>query len=390
MNKRIRCSECGANIILGKVAKNTCNYCGSLLDLNNAKEVEMTSDVSSAANNALAFQKSLIAEVNGQSASIVEMWQSLVSNRNVPKEKLFNFFKNLKTRINFCIEAYQNMSDEVKYEVGDFICEQMVSMIRFKIKNNINYLEELDEIDSLIKKQQYDFKARGLIQIKAKIVIWKRIRRIQARRAVLLYDYVIQAIEEITKEYNSKIEPLKSELSATAATAFSIRKNLKEKIESLELAKKREIDALGSKNATKEYNKYVKKFKIEHDTILEEPIEEFVPVAASNGVANNTPAIDYSSMSSIELIDALNDSIKKLNEGVTRGESDTCKAIKSALEARSLEMTDEERMYLNAIIMSVNMIFSNEQPAVMSAMIKNVSGNISMQSNNLKAKLIKK
>jgi len=282
-----------------------------------------------------------------------------------------------------------NMSDDVKYELGDFICAQMESIIRFKIQNKIKYIEELDEIDALISKQEYDFKARGLLQIKAKIIIWKRIKRIKARRAVLLYDHVLQATEDITKEYNSKIEPLKSEYAATAVTAFGIRKNLKEKIESLELAKKRKIDELGAKKATKAYNKVVRKYKIDHTCILEEPMEEYVPVQRT-APKTDKPQIDYSAMSTLKLIEALNESINKLNTSITRSETDTCKNIKAALESRSADMNDEERAYLNAILMSVNMIFSNEHPAVMSAMIKNVIGNISMQSNNLKNKLINK
>lgn len=385
MSKRIRCSECGASIVVGKAAKGTCNYCGALLDMNNLQEITISPDVDSAAKDATSFQKSLIAEVNGRSASIVEMWQSLTSNRNVAKEQLINFFKNLKTKINFCIEVYKNLSDDAKYEVGDFICEQMESMIRFKIKNKINYIEELDEIDSLIKKQEYDSKARGLFQIKAKIVIWKRIRRIRARRAVLLYDYVIQAVEEITKEYNSKIEPLKAEFSATAATAFSIRKNIKERIQSLEIAKKRDIDALAVKQATKQYNKYVKKFRIDHTTSIESSDEEYVP--SKRNVAAAKPEIDYSSMPSLELVDALLASIEKLKGSFTRSECDNCKQIKTALEARAADLNDEARMYLNAVVMNTNMIFANEQPAVMTAMIQSVSGNIFMQANNLKAKL---
>ena len=199
----------------------------------------------------------------------------------------------------------------------------------------------------------------------------------------MLYDYVMQSTEEITKEYNSKIEPLKSELSATAATAFSIRNNLKEKIKSLELAKKRDIDALGVKLATKEYNKYVKKFKIDHTSIIEEPVEEFIPVKRPE----TENKIDYSAMSSIELVDALIGSINKLSTSVTRSESENCKAIKVALDARAADLSNEARMYLSAVTMNVNMIFANEQPAVMAAMIKNVSGNILTQANNLKANL---
>lgn len=181
---------------------------------------------------------------------------------------------------------------------------------------------------------------------------------------------------------------MKAEYAATATSAFSIRKNLKAKIDSLELARKRDLDSLGIKEATKEYNKCVKKFKIDHTTILEDPIEEFIPTKRSGSAAKQEKAqIDYSAMSSIELIDALNASIAKLKTSITRSECDTCKAIKAALEARANEMSDEARMYLNAIMMSANMIFSNEHPAVMSAMIQNVSGNILMQSNNLKTKL---
>lgn len=385
MQKRIKCSICGANIIVGNVVKDTCNYCGSLLDLSGANEVEIAPNIAAAAKDAVSFQKSLIAEVNGQKASIVDMWDSLTSNRNIPKDKIINFFKNLKTRINFCIEAYQNMSDDVKYELGDFACEQMVSMIKFKIKNKLNYLEELDEIDALIKQQEYDFKARGLFQIKAKIIIWKRIRRIKARKAVLLYDYVMQATEEITQEYNSKIEPLKSEFSATAASAFAIRKKLKEKIDSLELAKKREIDALGIRKATKAYNKCIRKYKIDHATVIEKPVEDFVPTKRPESAA-----VDYSAMPLVQLIDALNASIEKLSKGITKSECDTCKAIKAAMEARGMDMSDEERMYLNAVVSSVNMIFSNEHPAVMSTVISTMRGNISMQTANLKAKLINK
>ena len=82
--------------MLGKVAKNTCNYCGAVLDLSAAKEMEITPDVDSAAKDALSFQKALVADVNGKTASITDMWQSLVSNRDIPREKLINFFKNLK------------------------------------------------------------------------------------------------------------------------------------------------------------------------------------------------------------------------------------------------------------------------------------------------------
>jgi len=139
MSKKIICSECGATIILDQ-GRETCSYCGSLLDLTNATEAVLESDVQTAACDAVSFKNALIAEVNGQKASIADMWSSLISNPKLPKDKLFNFYKVLKVKIRFCINAYQNMSDDVKYELGDFVCEQMESMINFRIKNNINYL----------------------------------------------------------------------------------------------------------------------------------------------------------------------------------------------------------------------------------------------------------
>lgn len=387
MNKKIICSECGARLFLEK-SKNTCNFCGSVLDLNNAVEVVLESDVQSAARDAVSFKKALVVTVNGQQATITDIWDSLTSNANLPKDKLFNFYKNLKSKIRFCIDAYLNMSDDVKYELGDFICSKMEEIINFRLRNNINYEEEFDEIKALISKQRYELKARGIFQIKAKLIIWKRIKRIKARDTVLYYDYALQSIKTITADYNSKIEPIKAEYNATAKTAFSRRKSLKERMDSLELAMKREIDGYGMKQATKNYNRVVRKFKIDHTPVVEE-IKEYVPVQRSGQAAVEEVKIDYSAMSTVELIDALNLSLEKLNKGVTRSELDTCKTIKEALVSRSGDLSSEAQLYFNAVMSSVNMVFANDQPTVMEAMLKNLIGNISMQSVNLKNSLNK-
>ena len=386
MIKKFLCSECGAVNVYDEAKLNDkCNYCGSILDLSN--ETAQFEGSSQAALDATSFKKSLDAEINGQKASIADMWESLVSNRSIKEDKLIAFCKNLKVRIRFCIEAYGNLSDDAKYELGDFICTQMESLIKFRIKHKLVYLDDLDDIDALISKQEYEKKARGIFQIKAKIVIWKRIRRIKARRAVLLYDYVTQATKEITEQYSSKIEPLQSEFNATAITALGRRRELKEKINSCELAKKRELDALGAKQIIKEYNKAVKKFRIQHENDMIKKLNDFVPAQIPAAKKAEAPKIDYTAMSTVELIDQLLASLDKLKVSVTRSESDKMKEIKTSLEGKRGEMTAEAQPYLSAVTSSINMIFSNEQPAVMAAMINNLAGNIVAQANTLKSKL---
>jgi len=388
MLKEIVCSECGAKIVYENgQERETCNYCGSFLDLSSSSEVVFADDVKAAARDAISFKNSLVAEINGNQASIADMWDSLIKNPKITKEQLLKFYKSLRNRIIFCIDAYKNMSDNVKYEVGDFICSQMQSIINFRIKNYIGFLEELDEIDALINKQFYEMKARGIFQIKAILVIWKRIRKIRARRSVLYYDYVVKTSETIISEYNSKIEPLKSELNATAMSAFGRRKALKEKIDSLELSKKTALDAIGMKMATRKFNRAVKKFKIEHVEPATEEIVEYIPVQKTG--ESEEAKIDYSAMTVADLIDGLLASINTLSKGVTRSETDNCKTIKSILEARSGEISSAAKMYFDTVMMQVNMIFANEHPAVMDAMIKNVIGNIMMQAGNLKNNLDK-
>ena len=386
MSKKIICSECGATIILDQ-GRETCSYCGSLLDLTNATEAVLESDVQTAACDAVSFKNALIAEVNGQKASIADMWSSLISNPKLPKDKLFNFYKVLKVKIRFCINAYQNMSDDVKYELGDFVCEQMESMINFRIKNNINYIEEADEIQNLIRKQRYDLKARGIFQIKAKIVIRKRIKRIQARDAVLYYNYALQSINQINANYNSKIEPIKTELNATAMTAFQRRKTLKEKIASLEQEKQYEINQYNMKQATKKYNRFVRKYKINNTPVFEE-IKEYVPVQR-NAEKKEEAKINYTAMPVSDLVDALNASLSKLAKGATRTEIETAKTIKDALIAQSANLNSEAQLYLNSVMMLVNQIFANDQPTVIEAMVKNVIGTVASQSATLKSNLNK-
>lgn len=388
MIKKFLCSECNAvNVYDEANVKDKCNYCGSIIDLSN--EATQFEGVSQASLDASSFKKSLDAEINGQKASIVDMWESLVSNRAMSEDKMVTFCKNLKVRIRFCIEAYQSLSNEAKYELGDFICTQMESLIKFRIKHKLVYLDDLDDIDALISKQEYERKARGVFQFKAKFIIKKRIKRIKARRAVLLYDYVTQATKEITEQYSSKIEPLQSEFNATAMTAFGRRKELKEKINSYELAKKRALDSLGAKAIIKAYNKTVKKFKIKHENDMIKKLNDYVPkqIPVTKKVVDESTKINYTVMSTAELIDELLMSLNNLKKSVTRSELEKMKEINAALVGKSGEMKAENQPYLNAVTMSVNMIFSNEHPAVIDTMINNLSGNIIAQANTLKSKL---
>lgn len=410
MAKRIVCSECGAAVVLdGAKERKTCIYCGSRLDLSATSETTVKEDVAAASRDAARFQNSLMADFNGQKISITDLWNSLTSNSAMTKEKKITFQKNLKKQIRFCVDAYRNMTDEAKYELGDFCCAQMESIIDFRLKNNLDYLEDLDEIDALIKKQEYDRKARGIFQIKAILTITKRIKRIRARRAVMCYMYSVRAMETITRSYNSKIEPLKAEYKAVAASSFSIRKNLKDKINSLELEQKREIESLGMKKVTKEYNRYVKKFKIDKVDPLQGFMQEskgYVPqkkVEETSTVEDTKPAEkpiekpiekpvekpkdDYSAMSIVDLLDALNESLNKLNSNITRSETERCKKIKAALASHLSELNSDQQLYLNAVLSSVDMVFQNEQPLFMSTVLKTMIGNVSMQSNTLKSKL---
>ncbi|MBO5945227.1 MAG: hypothetical protein J6Q69_01335, partial [Clostridia bacterium] len=176
MAKKFLCTECGATNVYKDIVSDKCNYCGAIIE-SQGSEIIVSNDVKQAALDATSFQKSLIVEINGQKASITDMWESLVSNRAKGQDSLIKFCRNLNVRIRFCIEAFQNLSDEAKYEVGDFICTQMESIMKFRVKHKVIYLDELDDINAMIEKQMYDLKGRGIFQFKAKSVIKKRIKR---------------------------------------------------------------------------------------------------------------------------------------------------------------------------------------------------------------------
>ena len=167
------------------------------------------------------------------------------------------------------------------------------------------------------------------------------------------------------------------------------------------------------KKVTKEYNRYVKKFKIDKVDPLQGFMQEskgYVPqkkVEETSTVEDTKPAEkpiekpiekpvekpvekpkdDYSAMSIVDLLDALNESLNKLNSNITRSETDRCKKIKVALASHLSELNSDQQLYLNAVVSSVDMIFQNEQPLFMSTMLKTMIGNVSMQSNTLKSKL---
>ena len=393
MNKKFLCSICNAENIskIGTLRK-TCNYCGSLLDLSSNSEIALPENVINASQSAESFLKSLVADVNGKKASITDMWYSLLSNNAIKEEQIITFYKNLKNRIRFCIDTYNNLSDEVKYELGDFVCTQMDSIIRFRMKHKFIYLEELDEIEALINKQKYERKTRGIFKIGDIIVITKKIWRIQARRNVLLHDYVEHMSKEIIERYNAKIEPLQNEYNTVAVSAFSIRKNLKDKINSLELLKKRELEALDIKNVTKKYNKSVKRYKIEHENMLISSREDSINASFTTqqtNVANNatTVKIDYSAMPLRDIADEIINCINNLSKAITRSEVDKLKELKSALLSNSNGLNSETRLYLDSIVQSINMIFTNEQPTVMGVMINNLKSTVLSHIETFKSKL---
>ena len=88
--KKLLCTECGAiNIFEDSNMSDKCNYCGSILDMANFEVVQ--DDVKQAAMDATSFKSSLIAEINGQKASIADMWESLLSNSSIGEDKMIAF-----------------------------------------------------------------------------------------------------------------------------------------------------------------------------------------------------------------------------------------------------------------------------------------------------------
>ena len=67
---------------------------------------------------------------------------------------------------------------DIKYEIGDFTCEQIESIIRFREENYFTYIEELDAIEAAKKQCEYDLGAKGFFDFKGKKVLKNKINRI--------------------------------------------------------------------------------------------------------------------------------------------------------------------------------------------------------------------
>ena len=339
MVERLSCPSCGANLPAGKSSGEVkCGYCGASITVTEAlksnSQLANSAEIEKSAKSAISFLNSLNVEVKGQRASLVEMWNSLVSNNSIGLDKLTQFYKNIKTQILFCIEAYKRLSEEVKFEIGEFTCAQMESIIRFREENNFIYFDELDEVDSYIEKLEYEYGARSFFEFKRRFLIKGQIARVKARRAIVLYDYTLKAVDRVVAKYNSYIEPIKSELSATSN--HGRKKDLKFKIESYENAKKSEIDRLSVKDVTKEYNKVIKKFKIQHQDILgKEVLQDNAGVAVTTATTEvkkevaPKQEINYGEMTVENILDGLLSSLDKLAVGVTKSEIEHCRKLVS-------------------------------------------------------------
>ena len=377
------CPSCGARLNpINNVAE--CAYCGNVYNDVKPQAAPRGNELESAAKDAISFTRSLNVEVNGNVASITDMWHSLINDRSKTVDSLINFYKKLKPHILFCIEAYEKLSDDVRYELGDFVCAQMESIIKFREEHYFVYLDELDEIEVYINQLTYNLGACGFFNFMAKRVIKGKIARANARKVIVLYDYSMQAMEKIVAEYNTKIEPLKEEYNATARTAVARRKELKFAIDELEVKKQKAIDRLCIAERTKNYNKVIKKYNIKHTDFLAVKREARKPVAAKPAEKEK---VDYSAMSILELVEAIEISVEKLERGITRGEADHCKQLVKELSTRAPKLATEENAYARSIVMMLESVFKNEHPAVMKAVLDNSSSIIKTSIVSLKGKL---
>lgn len=395
------CPFCGAKLFYeGAVAEVYCNYCGVQVALTDAVQVSdtMAIDMQKWARDAISFSKSLEVSVDGNKYALTDLWHSLVSNKSVTKDKLTQFYKNFKKQIVFCIGVYELLSQETKYELGEFVCAQMKEIIKFRDENSFIYLEELDEIATYRTKLEYDFKGTGLFNIKAKLLIHKKLNRIKARKAILEYDYAIKQMAKIQEKYNAKIEPIKQTYQETAKTAFSRRKDLKMQMDNLEQQKQVEIRRLGIDVLTKEYKKVVRKYKIKHKDWIEEKMsaqqkgeEVFLTtdVLKTNGPNKTETKNSYADMSVMQLIDALAMAVDKLKAGVTMGEINRCKEAVMELAKKKVEAPADAGVYIDAVVMQVNMVVDKKQPVMIKAVLDSVYDNIKMQINNVKMQISK-
>ena len=376
------CPSCGARLNpVNNVAE--CAYCGNIYNDVKPQAAPRGNEIESAAKDAISFTRSLNVEINGNVASITDIWHQLINDRSKGVDSLIRFYKNLKSHILFCIEAYENLPDDVRYELGDFICAQMESIIKFREEHYFVYLDELDAIDAYINQLVYDLGSRGIFDFKGKRVIKNKIARANARKVIVLYDYSMQAMEKIVAAYNTKLEPLKEEYNATARTAIARRKELKFAIDELETERQREIAKLNITERTKNYNKVIKKFNIKHTDFLAAKREKRAPVAPKAEAV----AIDYSAMSLVEIVDAIDVSVNKLERGITKGEAEHCKKLIKELGTRATKLPMEENGYARGIVMMLESVFKNEHPAVMKTLLDNSLSIIKTNIASLKGKL---
>ncbi|MBQ9103785.1 MAG: hypothetical protein IJY57_01705 [Clostridia bacterium] len=396
MVKRIACPSCGASLKIeeGKSGANCC-YCGSQIVYSQAKEV-VSSGATQDELTAVSFMNSLIIEVKGQRASIADLWDSIMNNKNYGEVELFKFYKNYSKRILFCLNIYKKLSPEVKYEVGDFICAQMNSIINFRVKHALFYSEELDELKVYREKLKYEYGSIGFFDFKKKLLHKKKLDRVAARESIIIYHDAMYALSKIVKDFDNRKVVLQEEYDATPKTAFARRKALKDKINGLEKAKKYEMDRLCIAGKTKEYNKYVKKYNInpvdmlkEEAGIIDEPIQTTSTQKAVTKAAKKVESqpvvekINYNELSLNDLLTKLEGSLNILAKGAVQSEINNCKEIGNAL-AQQGGLDNTARVYLSAITMSINMMFQNSNPTIMKAMITNTTPNIKMQINNLR------
>jgi len=377
MLEKIACPSCGANLKTNNKENLSCSYCGAEVIYSESQKVTISSEIEETAKSAISFNKSLLVEIKGNRYSIADLWNSLVNDKNVTLAQLAKFYKNNRSQIVFCLECYEKLSEDIKYEIGEFIVFQMESIKKFREENNYIYLEELDTIDSYIKSLNYEKGAKGWFDFKGKKAIKIKLERVNARRTILLYDYTTKRMNAIVSKMNSMIEPLKQELNQTAKTAFARRKDLKARILLLEDQKNTEIKELNMQYITKMYNKVVKKFKIKHVDMFErtknEQAIETNPVAEKKVVV---PEVDYTKMSILELLENLLASLEKLNVGVTTGELNRYKKIVSVLEDKSYDEEGEKGLFLKSVFMTANQIYINEQPAVVAGILSRMYSSI--------------
>ncbi len=385
MFEQITCPSCGANLTVNADQRSAkCGYCGNVYNDPKPTKPANSNELEQAAKDAISFVNSLNIEVKGQRATITDLWNAYITNSQFTLADVIQFYKKYKPQILFCINAYDKLSDDIKYEIGDFVCSQIESMIRFREENNFVYIDELDTIEAYLKQLQYDLGARGIFDFKGKKVIKEKMKRVTARKTVVLYDYAMKAMNLIVEAYNSKIAPLQDEYNSTARSALARRKELKFQIDSLEIEKKAQIDKLLISQRTKDFNKVVKKYNLKHEDLLIQNRRAFdrstyVPKTP----VEKKPEIDYSAMTTKEVAQGIDISLEKLVKGFTTSEVENCKKLVDELASRGSTMSQEASVYLNAVMMSIQVLFANENPAVMKAMLPNVKMNTKMQLTNL-------